>query len=85
MMNAELVNKGQTRIIIPTVYRDDYMVALRRLTRQQDPSVYIRMLQRAHEFSAAITGEDWNAMKNMLLKWNAFKNSDEAALKFLID
>ena len=28
MMNAELMNANQTRIIIPTVYRDDYMGAL---------------------------------------------------------
>jgi fido (protein-threonine AMPylation protein) len=37
MMNAELVKVEQTRIIIPTVYREDYLGTLRRLTRQQDP------------------------------------------------
>ena len=44
MMNAELVKAEQTRIIIPTVYRDDYLGALRRLTRQQDPIAYIKMI-----------------------------------------
>jgi Fic family protein len=42
MINAELVTTGQTRIIIPTVYRDDYLGALRRLTRNNDPQVYIK-------------------------------------------
>ncbi len=41
MMNAELTAKNQTKIIIPTVYRDDYLGALRKLSRNQDPSVYI--------------------------------------------
>ena len=44
MMNAELVKQGQTKIIIPTVYRDDYIGAIRKLTRQEDPKAYIKML-----------------------------------------
>ena len=47
MMNAELVRGGSSKIIIPTVYRDDYMLALRRLTRQRDASVFVRMMERA--------------------------------------
>ncbi len=39
MMNAELVKAGQTRIMIHTVYRDDYLGALRRLTKQSDSKV----------------------------------------------
>ncbi|MBK8567061.1 MAG: Fic family protein [Saprospiraceae bacterium] len=83
MMNAELVKQGQSKIIIPTVYRDDYMVALRRLTRQHDPAAYLRMLQRAHEFSATIIGEDMDSMKILLEKSNAFKAHDEATLKIM--
>ncbi|MCF8246001.1 MAG: Fic family protein [Saprospiraceae bacterium] len=82
MMNAELVVQGQSKIIIPTVYRDDYMVALRRLTRQHDPTPYLRMMQRAHEFSATIAGDDMDAMKVHLEKCNAFKQHDEAQLRF---
>lgn len=83
MMNAELVKQGQAKIIIPTVFRDDYMVALRRLTRQHDPAPYLRMLQRAHEFSATIVGDDMDAMKSLLEKSNAFKEHDQAQLKIL--
>lgn len=81
MMNAELVKQGQSKIIIPTVYRDNYMTAMRRLTRQQDPVPYLRMLQRAHQFSATLAGEDIAAMRTYLEQCNAFKESDEAVLK----
>jgi len=80
MMNAELVKGGQTKIIIPTVYRDDYLGALRRLTRQRDPSAYIRMLSRAHEFSATIVGEELDQMQAILEACNAFEEHTEAKL-----
>lgn len=83
MMNAELVKANQTRIIIPTVYRDDYLGALRRLTRNDDPRVYIRMLQRAQEFSATLIANDMEVLENHLTQSNAFKEHDEAKLKIL--
>jgi Fic family protein len=83
MMNAELVKKNQTRIIIPTVYRDDYLGALRRLTRNDDPKVYIRMLQRAQEFSASLVANDMQELENHLTLSNAFKEHDEAKLKII--
>lgn len=83
MMNAELVKINQTRIIIPTVYRDDYLGALRRLTRNDDPKVYIRMLQRAQEFSASLVANDMQELENHLTLSNAFKEHDEAKLKII--
>jgi Fic family protein len=84
MMNAELVKANQTRIIIPTVYRDDYLGALRKLTRNDDPKVYIKMLQRAQEFSTTLIGKDINILENQLTKSNAFREHDEAKLKILL-
>jgi Fic family protein len=83
MMNAELVKAGHTKIIIPTVYRDDYLGALRRLTRRQQPDAFIRMLQRAQRFSATLTGDDMNAMQEKLVRSNAFKEGDEFILKIV--
>ncbi|MBW8360977.1 MAG: Fic family protein [Kaistella sp.] len=83
MMNAEFVKANQTRIIIPTVYRDDYLGALRRLTRNDDPAVYIKMLQRAQEFSATLLAADMVALEDHLIRSNAFKEHDEAKLKIL--
>jgi Fic family protein len=83
MMNAELTKEGQSKIIIPTVFRDDYMGALRRLTRQSDPDPYIRMLQRAHEFSSNIFDEDMNEMEKYLKSCDAFKEHNEGKLKII--
>ena len=83
MMNAELVKEKQTRIIIPTVYRDDYLGALRKLTRNQDPTVYIRMLQRAHEFSHTLESQKIERLEKQLTVSNAFKEHDEARLKIV--
>lgn len=47
MMNAELSAKGLSKIIIPTVYREDYMGALKKVSRQREAAAYIRMMLRA--------------------------------------
>ena len=83
MMNAELVKAEQTRIIIPTVYRDDYLGALRRLTRQQAPLAYIKMLQRAQDFSATLEADSMEKIEMHLELSNAFKEHDEAKLKII--
>jgi len=83
MMNAELVRHGQSKIIIPTVFRDDYMGTLRRLTRNHAPAPYIRMLDRAHEFSATIAGSDITLMEKHLRACNAFWDHTEAKLKIV--
>lgn len=80
MMNAELVKQGQSKIIIPTVYRDDYLGAMRKLTRKGDVQSYIRMLLRAQEFSATIAGKDIETMQKKLEASNAFKEHDVAPL-----
>jgi fido (protein-threonine AMPylation protein) len=82
MMNAELVKAGQTRIIIPTVFREDYMGALRQLTRQQSPSAYIRMLSRAQQFSATIIGKNMEEMQYQFEEANAFLEPERGKLKF---
>ena len=77
MMNAELVHGQSSKIIIPTVYRDDYMLALHRLTRQADPSVYVRMMDRASDFSHWLDPQDWDNMNTQLESANAFNEPDQ--------
>lgn len=72
MMNAELSSKGFFKIMIPTVYREDYMGALRKLTRQLVAGPYIRMLARAYEFSATLTQESIDEMEGYLVTCDAF-------------
>jgi hypothetical protein len=81
MMNAELVAANQVRIIIPTVYREDYLGALRALSRHRDAQTYVRMLARAHEFSASVVGETRDGMRALLEQSNAFLEHTEARLR----
>lgn len=72
MMNAELVKAGQSKIIIPTVFREDYMGALKKFTKQRKCDTYIKMLQRAHEFSANVYSDNMDDMQEYLTSCNAF-------------
>lgn len=81
MMNAELSSKGLSKIIIPTVYREDYLGAIKKLTRQRAPDSYVRMLLRAYEFSATIYGDNIDSMEQFLTKCDAFKEPKEGKLK----
>jgi len=83
MMNAELTKAEQSKIIIPTVYRDDYLGALRKLTRQGDPKTYIRMLTRTHEFSATIVNDNMDEMQTLLEQSNAFLEHTEGKLRIV--
>jgi len=83
MMNAELVTTNLSKIIIPNVFREDYLLSLRRLTRQQDPDPYIRILSRAHEFSSTIYGNTMDEIQNKLEKSNAFFLPSEGNLKII--
>lgn len=77
MMNAELTAAGETRILIPPVYCGDYWLALRALTRQNDPEPFVRMLVRAHAFSAAIDFSSYQAGFRQLENCNAFMQPDK--------
>ena len=82
MMNAELVAADQAKIIIPTVFREDYLNALRRLTRRGDPSVIIRAMSRVRQFSANLTGDDFETTRRYLEECNAFKDGDSYILRY---
>lgn len=82
-MNAEMLSIEQSRIIIPTVYRDDYLLTLRRLTREGDAGPYVRMLVRAARFTAGIDFSSLKTAQDQLQVCNAFKSSDEGRLILL--
>ena len=80
MLNAELVHGGRTRIITPTVYREDYLLALRALTRQGNTDPYIRMLDRAQDFTARIDFSDYERALAQLRESGAFLEPHEGKL-----
>lgn len=82
MMNSELVAANETRILVPTVFRPDYIGALRRLSRSGDPEALIAAMSRLHAFSSTLSGEDVNAVREKLEAANAFKDEDSFTLRF---
>jgi Fic/DOC family len=76
MMNAELVAGMQSRIIVPTVFRDDYLGGLRRMTRQDDPSVLIKALRFGHDYTAQVDFADLSRATGTLQATNAFNEPD---------
>jgi hypothetical protein len=83
MMNAELSSHGLSKIIIPNVFREDYLMSLKKFTKQLTADAYIRMLAKAYEFSSNIFGENIDEMENYLLKCNAFEEPKEGKLKII--
>lgn len=81
MMNAELTATGQSRVLIPTVYREDYLQSLRNLSRNQEPGSLLRMLARAREFTARLDFGDLRSAMAQLKDCNAFANPSEAKLR----
>lgn len=82
MMNAELTAAGQSKIIIPTVFRTDYLAALRQLTRRDNPDKLINAMLRVRNFSLRITGDNFQGIRAFLEHSNAFATDDDCILKF---
>ena len=56
--------------------------ALRKLTRQSDPSALIRAMSRVHRYSAQLNTESFEALQLQLEKSNAFSDSEDDILMF---
>lgn len=83
MMNAEFVRADQSRIIVPTVFREDYILALRKLTRHKDPSAYINVMVKLHQFSDNLYGTDFTLLKDYLTACNAYEEPSQAKLQII--
>ncbi len=79
MMNAELYSQGLSTIIIPTVYRDDYLLNLRALSRRDRPKGLIKTIELAHQFSH-MEFSPYGKILNCLEKHNWFRESSEAKI-----
>jgi fido (protein-threonine AMPylation protein) len=79
LMNAELSARAQQQIIIPLVYRDNYLQSLRALSRNGDPAPLIRVLDVAHRYATAIPWQDLANAERVLDETNAFVTPGEAS------
>ena len=82
MMNAELTNANECRIIIPTVYRDDYITALKAFSHNRETDPVIRMFERTQAFTASMEYSNYEAAKRSFTDAQAFKDPREGKLTF---
>ena len=69
MMNAELAAAGEERIIVPTVYRANYLSALKALSQTGRPEPIIRMLDYAQRWTAAVDWRSLETTRRELVDW----------------
>ena len=83
MGNAELFKSGQSRIIVPTVYREDYILSLKKMTNRKEPDTFIRVMDKLQYFSNHIFGESFDELNHYFKLTNAYKEPFEGKLKMI--
>lgn len=58
MMNAELVRAGEVRIVIPTIYRLNYLSALKAATQTGNDAALVATLSFTRRWTARV---DWSS------------------------
>ena len=82
MMNAELIAGGETRIIIPTVYRNEYVGSLRSLTNNLTPDPFTRVMGVAQLFVHRTDFRVLDRARQFLANHNAFRDpADDIRLR----
>ena len=72
MMNAELVAAGEQKMIIPTIFRNNYIVALKALSHNQFATPIIRTLDFAQKYTQAVDWSSFESAVSDLNRSNAF-------------
>jgi hypothetical protein len=75
VMNAELSRVGEARIIIPTVFHEEYVDNLRQLSRQNDPAGLIRALSLMQQWTVAFDYAEVNALIEAVRRTSALERS----------
>jgi hypothetical protein len=75
LMNAELSVVGACRIIIPTLFREEYMDCLRVLSREGNPTPFVTAMQKIQDWSAAFDYENLDVVIDSMKACNAFERS----------
>lgn len=79
LMSRELISHGLSHVVIPTVFREDYLDAMRVMTRQGNPEILIRSLQKCQAISAACASEDLDQVMSSWASTHAFLEADRHA------
>ena len=82
MMN-DLVAGGQPKIIVPTGFPNEYLGALRRISRDDDPTVYVKAMRYLHDYTSQLDWSGDDVAIADLTRTNAFAEGDDAPRLFL--
>jgi len=74
-MNAYLTQANASRIIIPTGYREDYLLPLKALSQNNDPTPFIRSMSRAWYWTAGFNYFDFDKLWEKMKLSNAFTDN----------
>ncbi len=77
-MNSELTAAGEHRVLVPLICRNDYLNGLRRLSRDGDPELLVRVLARCWQWSAQGDFSNLTAARLMLDQTNALVDAADA-------
>lgn len=77
-MNVELSAVEQSRIVVPIVFRNEYLTALRVLSREGRCGVFARTLACVWRWTAAMPWHDRAATRGRLASTNALLDSTDA-------
>lgn len=73
-MNAVLTAAGQCRVIVPTVYREDYLLPLEALSSNSEPRPFVRAMACIQDWSAAFDYQQpRQRLQEQLAACNAFQ------------
>ena len=73
-MNCVLTSEKLSRIIIPTVYREDYLLPLKAASHDNSPEPLIKSMSRAQAWTAAFSYEQpRHLVREALAACNAFR------------
>jgi Fic family protein len=78
--NAELVAGGEARIIIPTVFRTNYLAALKAATHTGHFTGLVAALSYARRYTARVDFTSRTTAEEDLTRTNAFRDPTEADL-----
>lgn len=75
VMNSELSVVNASRIIVPTLFREEYLDCLRVLTRQGKPEPFIAAMQKIQQWTAEFDYTDLDRVISQMKACNAFEKS----------
>jgi hypothetical protein len=78
MMNAELVAAGERRILVPSVFRANYLSGLKALSQNGRTETLVRSMDFLQRYALAVDFSTYQGAKTQLEGTNAFVDSVEA-------